>query len=144
MYKSFKLLFTVALFSFAFISCEKDKDSDNTTVFKATLTGASEVPAVTTSATGSATLTYNGDTKMFTAVTTYTGLTPTMGHIHKAIAGTNGPVIFPFTSLVSPITLTSSVLTDAQVKALFADSMYVNLHTAAYPGGEIRGQLMKQ
>lgn len=127
-----------------FISCKKDKDSDHTTIFKATLSGSSEVPATSSMATGNTILTYNDETKTFTAVTTYTGLTPTMGHIHKAKAGENGPVIFPFTDLKSPITLTSPVLTGAQITALFADSMYVNLHTVGNPGGEIRGQLLKQ
>ena len=144
MIKSMKWLFAVMIISFLFVSCKKDKKEDGMTVFKATLTGSSEVPSNTSMATGNTTLTYNGDTKTFTAVTTYTGLTPTMGHIHKAVAGTNGPVIFPFTSLASPITLTSAVLTDQQITALFKDSMYVNLHTTANPGGEIRGQLMKQ
>lgn len=146
MIKSIKLLLAVMVLSFLFVSCGKDKekDKDNMTVFKATLTGSEEVPSNASTATGNTTLTYNGDTKTFTAVTTYTGLTPTMGHIHKAAAGTNGPAIFPFTDLTSPITLTSAALSEAQVTALFKDSMYVNLHTTLHPGGEIRGQLIKQ
>ena len=72
------------------------------------------------------------------------GLTPVAGHIDKGAVGEAGPVIFPFTDLTSPITLNSPVLTDEQVTALFKDSIYVNLHTQAYPGGEIRGQLIKQ
>lgn len=120
------------------------KSDTATTVFTATLKGSGEVPANPSTATGSTTLTYNGATKTFTAVTTYSGITPTMGHIHKAAVGQNGPVIFPFTELASPITLTSAPLTDDQVNALFKDSMYVNLHTTKYPGGEIRGQLTKK
>ena len=116
----------------------------DTTVFTATLKGSSEVPANPSTATGSTTLTYNGATKTFTAVTSYSGIKPTMGHIHKAAVGQNGPVVFPFTKLESPITLTSGPLTDDQVNALFKDSMYVNLHTDKYPGGEIRGQLTKK
>ena len=116
----------------------------DTTVFTATLKGSSEVPANPSTATGATTLTYNSATKTFTAVTSYSGITPTMGHIHKAVAGQNGPVVFPFTELTSPITLTSAPLTDDQVNALFKDSMYVNLHTTKYPGGEIRGQLTKK
>src|SRR5665213_2501660 len=123
------------------------KSNDNTmaksdtTVFTATLKGSDEVPANPSTATGTTTLTYNGATKTFTAVTSYSGITPIMGHIHKAAVGQNGPVVFPFTELASPITLTSGPLTDDQVNALFKDSMYVNLHTKKYPGGEIRGQL---
>lgn len=126
------------------------KSNDNTmaksdtTVFTATLKGSGEVPANPSTATGSTTLTYNGATKTFTAVTSYSGITPSMGHIHKAAVGQNGPVVFPFTELASPITLTSGPLTDDQVNALFKDSMYVNLHTKKYPGGEIRGQLTKK
>lgn len=115
----------------------------DTTVFKAVLKGSDEVPANPSKATGNTTLTYNGATKTFTAVTTYSGIKPTMGHIHKAAVGQNGPVVFPFTELASPIILTSAPLTDDQVNALFKDSMYVNLHTTKYPGGEIRGQLTK-
>ena len=144
MSKLFKLLTVTLLFAFVFTSCEKDKEENKQTIFKATLSGSNEVPANNSMATGSTTLTYNEDTKTFTAVTTYSGLTPTAGHIHKAAKGENGPVIFPFTDLTSPINLTSAALTDAQVTALFKDSMYVNLHTAEHPGGEIRGQLMKQ
>ena len=114
------------------------------TIFKAELKGSGEVPANPSTATGTSTLTYNSATKTFTDVTSYTGLTPSMGHIHKAAAGTNGPVVFPFIDLKSPITLNSPTLTDDQVDALFKDSMYVNLHTTKYPGGEIRGQLIKQ
>ncbi len=144
MFKSIKFSIAVVALSLLFVSCGKDKEKDNMTTFKATLTGAQEVPSNTSTATGNTTLTYNGDTKTFTAVTAYMGLTPTMGHIHKAAAGTNGPVIFPFTNVMSPITITSAALTEAQVTALFKDSMYVNLHTTMHPGGEIRGQLKKQ
>lgn len=118
--------------------------NSGTTIFKAELKGSSEVPANPSTASGTSTLTYNNTTKTFTDVTSYSGITPNMGHIHKAAVGENGPVVFPFTELNSPITLTSSPLTDDQVNALFKDSMYVNLHTTKYPGGEIRGQLIKQ
>lgn len=144
MFKSIKFLCAVMVFSFLFVSCEENNKKDNMTVFKATLTGSEEVPANASTATGNTTLNYNGDTKIFTAITTYTGLNPTMGHIHLAVAGTNGPVIFPFTDLTSPITFTSPALTEQQVTELFKDSMYVNLHTTLHPGGEIRGQLKKQ
>lgn len=125
-------------------SNDATKADNNITIFKATLEGSSEVPSNPSTATGTSTLTYNPATKTFTDVTSYNGLMPTMGHIHKGVVGENGPVVFPFTNLASPITLNSIPLTDEQVTALFNDSMYVNLHTTAYPGGEIRGQLQKQ
>ncbi|HET7118390.1 MAG TPA: CHRD domain-containing protein [Hanamia sp.] len=120
------------------------KANNEVTIFKATLKGSDEVPANPSTATGTSTLTYNPATKTFTDVTSYSGITPSMGHIHKGAVGENGPVVFPFTNLASPITFNSDPLTDEQVNALFKDSMYVNLHTTKYPGGEIRGQLMKQ
>ena len=151
MLKTIKLL-TAALTFTTLLSCNQGSKSNNDTtksndkvsVFKATLKGSSEVPANPSTASGTSTLTYNPATKTFTAVTSYSGLVPTMGHIHKGVVGENGPVVFPFTNLASPITLNSDPLTDDQVTELFNDSMYVNLHTTAYPGGEIRGQLSKQ
>jgi hypothetical protein len=139
-----KLLFVSLVFT-TFISCKKDdKPVSDIVTFKATLSGTNEVPSNTSMASGSSTLTYNKSTKTFSIVTTYSGLTPTMGHIHKAVKGVNGAVIFPFTNVgTSPIKLESS-LTDEQFQAMEKDSMYVNLHTTAFPGGEIRGQLMKQ
>lgn len=126
------------------VSCKKNDEKSNIITFKTTLSGSSEVPSNASMATGASTLTYNKSDKTFSIVTTYSGINPLMGHIHKAAAGTNGPVIFPFTNVdMSPIKL-DGTLTDAQALALEKDSMYVNLHTTAFPGGEIRGQLMKQ
>lgn len=144
MIKTLKLL-TAALIFTSLLSCEKDdKPTADTVTYKAMLSGKDEVPANTSTATGSSILTYTKSSKKFTIVTTYTGLKPTMGHIHKAAKGTNGAPIFPFPDVSkSPFTLESS-MTDAQYDALVKDSMYVNLHTAGFPGGEIRGQLMKQ
>jgi hypothetical protein len=117
--------------------------------FKATLTGANEVPANTTTGTGTSTLVFNNDTKIFTVSTTYSGLTGTAtgAHIHLGAAGTAPPsnVIFPFTNVtVSPIVYTSTAITAQQESDLKAGLWYVNVHTALNPGGEIRGQLIRQ
>lgn len=138
-------LLTVAIIFTSLFSCKKDdKPKADIVTYKAMLSGNDEVPANASMATGSSTLTYTISTKKFTIVTSYSGLTPIMGHIHKAVKGTNGAVIFPFPDVSkSPITLEGS-MTDAQYEALEKDSMYVNLHTKDHPGGEIRGQLMKQ
>lgn len=125
------------------ISCNDDEDTN--VVFKAILNGASEVPANASTATGSATLTYNRDTKIFNIQVDFTGITPTMGHIHKAAVGVSGGVVFPFTNPVtSPVDYTSPALDSTQVADLFAGLYYVNLHTTAYGAGEIRGQLIEQ
>lgn len=146
MRKTFKFLITVLIFAAFFVACTDDDDEkDNIIVFKAMLKGSSEVPSNGSSATGNTILTFNSVTKKFNAVTTYSGLVPTGGHIHMAAVGENGSVVYPFgDNLASPITFQSGVLTEDQVAALMSEKLYVNLHTTEFPGGEIRGQLMKQ
>jgi len=108
----------------------------------ATLTAAAEVPPKASSGTGSAKINLSGNTLTWTV--TYSGMTGpvTAGHFHgPAAAGANAGVVVPFAgSLASPIT-GSATLTDAQIADLKAGKWYVNLHTAANPGGEIRGQV---
>lgn len=116
--------------------------------FIATLSGANERPTPNAStATGSSTLVFNTDTKIFTITTTYSGLTgtATASHIHKGDATVAGPVVFGFSNVtVSPIVYTSVALDATKEADLRAGLFYVNVHTAANPGGEIRGQLIKQ
>jgi hypothetical protein len=112
--------------------------------FLATLNGASEATPNASTATGTSVLSFNTTTKIFTVATVYTGLTPTAGHIHKGVVGVSGPIIFGFTSLPSPIIFTSLALDATQEADLNANLFYTNIHTAAFPGGEIRGQLLKQ
>jgi hypothetical protein len=138
----------ISLVFFSINSCSNDDDDDNTTptpvivTFNATLSGASEVPANSSTATGTATLSYNKTTKMFILNATYTGITLTDGHVHVGAVGVDGPVVFPLTSLASPISYTSPALTVAQEADLLGNLYYLNLHTEAFPGGEIRGQLV--
>lgn len=132
-----------------FFSCNKDDDpvSDPNITFKATLTGANEVPANSSTGTGSSTLIFNNDTKIFTVSTTYSGLTGTAtgAHIHRGDVTCACPVVFPFTNVTtSPIVYTSVALDATQEADLRAGLYYTNVHTAMYPGGEIRGQLIKQ
>lgn len=112
--------------------------------YKATLNGASEVPPVTTSGTGAATIDVNTATRQVTWMVTYSGLSgpAKAAHIHcGAAAGANAPVAVSFgTKVASPIK-GSAKMTAAQLSALQAGNCYVNVHTAAHKGGEIRGQL---
>jgi hypothetical protein len=113
--------------------------------FKATMNGASEVPPKTTEGKGTATATLDTVTKKLTYNVTYSGLSgpATAAHIHgPAAAGANAGVLFPFAPPTSPIS-GSVTMTDAQIADLEAGKMYVNVHTATNPGGEIRGQLTK-
>ncbi len=108
----------------------------------ASMSGGSEVPPTTSAGTGMAKVNLSGNSLTWTV--TYSGLTGPVkaGHFHgPAAPGSNAGVVVPFTgSLDSPIS-GSATLTDAQVADLKAGKWYVNLHTAASPGGEIRGQV---
>ena len=127
-------------------SCKKDDpDPDPNVIFLATINSASEVPVNASTATGTATLTFNKDTKIFSIVINFSGITATNAHIHKAASGVSGGVIFGFTlPITSPVNYTSIALDTTQEADLFANLYYVNIHSAAFPGGEIRGQLIKQ
>lgn len=111
----------------------------------ATLSAASEVPPNASTATGTLEASVNKDSNLLTWTVTYSGLTgpATGGHFHgAAMAGSNAGVVLPFSgSLASPIK-GSATLTAAQMADLMAGRWYANLHTAANPGGEIRGQVM--
>ncbi len=139
----------ISFLLFGTISCAKEDPTtvydDPNIVFNANLSGAQEAPTPNASlATGSASLLFNKNTKVLSLYVTHSIGTPTNGHIHKAAAGVAGGVIFGFPSFVSPINYTSVALTAAQEADLMANLYYVNIHTAAFPAGEIRGQLIKQ
>lgn len=120
-----------------------------TVVRSASLTGAQENPANASTATGRGAVIVNPTTKEITGGITFAGLTPTAGghHIHQAPAGNptgNGPVIIGLTLAPGGGVATvpaGTVLTDAQYAALLAGELYFNVHTAANPGGEIRGPI---
>lgn len=113
--------------------------------FSAALKGGSEVPATDSKGTGEVDATLDTATKRFSYTVTYSGLTgpATMAHFHgPALAGANAGVQVPVptSALASPMK-GEAVLTDTQVADLEAGKWYFNIHTAAHPGGEVRGQL---
>ena len=116
----------------------------DTATFTATLSGAAEVPANTAVGTGSLEAKLDKSTNQLTWSVTFIGLTgpATMAHFHgPAMPGANAGVAVPFPSAVSPVE-GKATLTPAQAADLLAGKWYANVHTAANPGGEIRGQLM--
>lgn len=112
------------------------------------LTGAQQVPPVQTPGHGSADLTYDSSTRMLTWDITYSGLSgpATMAHIHgPAPSGKNAGVEVWLSKQGQPATSPikgQATLTPAQAQQLTAGDTYINVHTQAHPGGEIRGQIM--
>ncbi len=156
------------VFSLALILSASAVKLDAGTIYAATLSGANEVAAVITPATGSATLTLSGNSLQVTE--SFSGLiggTAGAAHIHCCTApGTNVGVAIPFTGFPSAtsgtysntfdLTLTATYLAAfltnsggtaagaeaALIAGLNAGTAYVNIHDTTFPGGEIRGLLV--
>jgi CHRD domain len=116
--------------------------------FKVALTGDQQVPPVQTAATGTADLSYDAATRMLTWSVAYNGLSgpATMAHLHgPAAAGKNAaPVIWlseKGAAVANPIK-GNATLTPEQAQQMMAGEWYINVHTQANQGGEIRGQVM--
>ena len=142
-----KNLFKILAFTFFLtivVSCNDDDKPNPNVTYTTTLSGAKESTPNSSTATGSATLVLNTTTKTFTVTVNHTLAAATAGHIHKGAIGVSGPVVFGFSSFASPISYTSAALTVEQEADLNAGLLYVNLHSAAFLGGEIRGNLVKQ
>ena len=105
------------------------------------LSGDQEVPPVKSSGSASGAITIGDDGAVSGGVTA-SGFTPTAAHIHLAASGKNGPVIVPFTKEGDKFSAPAGAkLTADQMKAYKAGELYVNVHSAANPGGEVRAQL---
>ena len=109
---------------------------------KVTLSGGEEVPPVTTSASGGGIINIGND-KSVSGGVTIKGLDATAAHIHQGARGKNGPVSVGLVKSGDNVwsVPVGAKLTDAQYDAFKAGELYVNVHTAANKGGEIRGQL---
>jgi len=114
--------------------------------FKATLDAKSEVPPNASTASGTADIDYDPASKKLSWKLTYSGLSgPAMAaHFHgPAEPGKNAGVAVAIPNAGTSPAEGSATLTDAQAADLEAGRYYVNVHTAANPGGEIRGQVTK-
>ena len=126
--------------------------------YVSTLVGTREVPPVVTTATGSAIFTLSGRTVRYTITASGFSSPLTVGHVHLGGAGVVSVVIVPFTiaaqsgtvasgtiDLSVPVTFGNVTISGDSLRTLFgAGQAYVNLHSAGYPGGEIRGQIVRQ
>ncbi|HEY4855835.1 MAG TPA: CHRD domain-containing protein [Xanthobacteraceae bacterium] len=111
---------------------------------KASMNASSEVPPNSSNGTGTLTATYDTSGKKLSWKGSYSGLTgpATAAHFHSGEPGKNGGVAVPITPSTTPFE-GSATLTDAQAAELMAGKWYVNVHTDANKGGEIRGQVTK-
>jgi len=127
------------------------------TVFEAQLSGSNEATPITSMATGSVTATLTGDELVVEG--SFDNLSSAIAteiaggaHIHTGMAGANGAVLIPLTITADGDNLGGSfvgsentfTLTSGQIDTLNARGMYVNIHTANYQGGELRGQLQPE
>jgi hypothetical protein len=111
------------------------------TCFVAALSGAEEVPANSTTATGSGFFSFDPGTSMISYSVQHTVVGAVAGHIHQAPAGVNGSVIVPFT-LVGQGASGVAVLSEGQAADLLVGNLYTNIHSPTFPGGEVRGQIL--
>jgi CHRD domain-containing protein len=141
-----RLAWTAALAAaFGLAACAGEpKAPTGSTSLKATLSGAAEVPPNSSSATGSLSGKFNNETNVLTWTVTYSGLSApaTAAHFHgPALPGQNAGVALGFKDAATPIT-GQATLNSGQAADLMAGKWYVNVHTATYPAGEIRGQVL--
>jgi hypothetical protein len=133
------------------MGCKKHKEDQCIKASKGLkMSGAQEVPAKETAASGTLDVSYNKCDKMLTFTVTFKKLTaePIGSHIHgTAPKGVNAPVKYNFTPLIPKATsgtVTNSVLVDGTTikeDSLLMGYYYINIHTPKNPGGEIRGQI---
>jgi hypothetical protein len=114
--------------------------------YKVALKSASEVPPNTSGGSGTADVTYDTQTKQLKWKVSYSGLSgpATAAHFHgPAEPGKSAGVMIPIPNIATSPAEGSATLTDTQAADLTGGRLYVNVHTAANPGGEIRGQVTK-
>lgn len=149
-----KVIIAIAVFAAAFASCKKDKTTTPDLIKRttATLSGAQEVPANSSTGTGTAQISYDPTAKTVTYTLTWqlgssTATTANM-HFHGAEDGTDAkssPVTIGITGFATgssgTITSTTRALTDAEANQLLAGKWYLNVHSSTIPGGELRGNI---
>ena len=158
----------MAFFAAVAFTTACESTTENKISYKATLTGAQEVPPVTTSGSGTFNATFDEGSQILSYTLTFTGLTSnaTLAHIHgPAASGVNADVLVNFSdvtggrtitlggtsgsgsgtiNLTSTSVITATVSGDSLRKLLDSGNAYVNVHTATNGGGELRGQITRQ
>lgn len=109
---------------------------------KVVLSGAQEIPPVSTAASGVGVVHVGADKSISGQVTT-SGVKVVVAHIHEAAAGRNGPIIIPLVKTSENVWSVppGAELTDEQYASFKAGDLYFNVHSNAHKSGEIRGQI---
>lgn len=111
--------------------------------FSARLTGAQETPPVASAATATGLAIVDPATRVLKATVTTVDIIGTAVHIQEAAPGAAGPIVFPLTEISASGIWTAQVtLTAAQLRSLRAGNYYFNVRSAAFPNGEMRGQIL--
>jgi hypothetical protein len=134
----------VAIAAAALTGCTVLDRQSNLVAFTTQLRGANEVPANSSTGSGSVDAVFDKKTNLFRWKVNYTGLTgpATAGHFHgPAAIGANAGVALPWPNPIRSPLEGSATLTPAQAADLLAGRWYANIHTATHPGGEVRGQM---
>jgi hypothetical protein len=137
-------LAAVAVAVAAITGCSVMDRQSNLVPFTTQLRGANEVPANTSAGSGQVDAVFDKSTNLFRWKVSYTGLTgpATAGHFHgPAAIGANAGVALGWSNPIRSPMDGSATLTPAQAADLMAGRWYANIHTAAHPGGEVRGQM---
>lgn len=109
-----------------------------------TLSGAQEVPANASQATATGCLGVNPTTKGVAGRIETQGIAGTLAHAHNGAPGVVGPVVIPMTQSPPGVwtTAANAAVSDDLLVAFMTNNLYLNVHSAAFPVGEIRGQLV--
>lgn len=147
-WRAFVPALLVAGLSMALVSCSSDSDDDDgdtggTTVTMAlSASGAETVPAIDTAASAEGSLELDPDTGALSGTVTTSGITATAAHLHDGYAGQTGDVVVALTVDGDTLSVPDGTVLDAtQIAAIQAGAYYLNVHSDAYPNGEIRSQV---
>ncbi len=106
------------------------------------LRGSQEVPPVPSTASGGCMGQLDQGAATFSLTCVHNVVGATVMHIHKAPAGSNGSIVFDLGDPASPVTATWTGMTATDINDVLTGNLYINIHTAGRPSGEIRGQIV--
>ena len=143
--KTLKVVLIPLFLCAVIFACKKSSNNnvvkDTIYNYDVTLSGANEVPANASVATGKFIGSYTKSTRQLSFTLSYNGITPTDWHIHKGAPGVSGAVEIGLNPVVASPLQKTVTLTPAQETDLLNGNFYVNIHSVEFPGGEIRAQL---